>query len=175
MHTMKFLLSVCIFYLFICIESCQTPQSSAFANKQDSLVFAQSVAKLYPSEVCPPLPANDTTKAIQITSIDWATVLDYEQRYDKDPKLKSPKGEFYQGFSIDAGGWNMIKQEASIKGLYLRLGQKPDLSYTIMLLGTDANGKIINEVIAKDSLQKQFEAEIFTNFDNLEPCPATCP
>ncbi|ODT54273.1 MAG: hypothetical protein ABS68_02820 [Niastella sp. SCN 39-18] len=168
--------AICIIYLFICVESCQSPQSPAFNNKQDSLAFAQSVAKLYPLEVCPPKgPVTDTAKTTKITSISWPTVLDYEQRYDRNPQIKSPGGDYYQGFSIDTEGWSMLQQQTSIKGLYLRLGQKPDLSYTIMLLGTDANGKIINQVIAKDSLQKQYEAEKFTNFDNLEPCPAFCP
>jgi hypothetical protein len=146
---------------------------SPFSTKEDSIKFARAVYKLYPKEV-----RQDADTLIMpgtgVQPIPWDTVLAYQNYYDRDPKIFDPANKPYKGFSIDPNGYNMITANTAIKGLYLRLGRKADGSYTIMLLGTDTAGNILQK--------KNLEARPAggdgggsTNFDNTIPCPANCP
>jgi hypothetical protein len=163
--------------------SCDSNSGKQFSSKQDSLSFAQAVMEKYPGEKVTSTLQQDTSgpakgrsfqagQDVGVEPIDWATVLLYQSNYDKDPQIKSPKGYFYQGFSVDSAAYNEIIKTASIKGLYLRLGKKPDGSYTIMILGLDANGNVMggNKFNKADG-----DANGDTNFDNTNPCPENCP
>lgn len=168
------------------LYSCDGGGGQQFATKEDSLSFAQSVMEKYPAESAPKLGAGlqDTTgpatgRTFQqagpeagVQPIDWPTVLLYQANYDKNPQIKSPKGYFYQGFSVDSSAWQKIINTPSIKGMYLRLGKKPDGSYTIMLLGLDSKGNVMggNKANKADGGPNDD-----TNWDNSIGCPENCP
>lgn len=172
------------FVLCSLLSSCDSNSTKQFSTKQDSLAFAQAVMERYPgmeAGTAPEQLAQDTVPApaggrsfenVGMEPITAATIKNYSANYDKTHPLKDPKGFYYQGFSIDPAGYAQLLKNPSIQGLYLRLGQRDDGSYTIMVLGTDKGGKIINPpgtLAAKDTLTD------FTNFDALPPCPENCP
>lgn len=168
--------SALLFCLLFIETSCTRQKGRAgFTNKADSIQFAKAVYALYPNEVATP-PVFDTltppiTEKEGVIPIPWDTVVAYKQFYDKDPKLFNPLKQPYQGFSIDPNGYSMIKGNELIKGLYLCLGRKGDGAYTIMLLGTDENGNLINKGNTQSKLANPKDS---TNFDHLEPCPNNC-
>lgn len=161
----------------VCISliSCDSNDSKTFSSKSDSLAFAKAVMDQYPEERAgrsvrdTTNPVSDPKPSDGFSPISWATVEAYSKNYDADACLKSPIGQYYQGFSIDTAGYNRLKRTLSIKGLYLRLGKKADGSYTIMVLGTDSNGNIINTGITSMAPLDS------TNFDNVRTCPDFCP
>ena len=155
--------------------SCDGNDSKTFATKTDSVAFARAVMEQYPDAGSGRIADTSFAPvALQgsdsgFSPISWETVEDYSKRYDAAPGLKAPEGYFYQGFSVDTAGYNLLLRSPLIKGIYLRLGQKPDASYTIMVLGLDRNGKIIN---SGSGLRSPKDS---TNFDNVGPCPSDCP
>lgn len=166
------------------LAGCDGNTGSQFSTKQDSLSFAQAVMEKYPGLQAGSAPeklVQDTTppaggrsfQNVGMEPITSATIEKLSGNYDKAHPLKDPKGFYYQGFSIDPAGYAQLLKTPSIQGLYLRLGKRDDGSYTIMVLGTDKNGKLINPptagVAARDTLTD------FTNFDALPPCPQDCP
>ncbi len=156
------------------IISCDSTDSKTFSNKNDSVAFARAVLDQYPEASSGRLVSDTTGFPLPgpgdgFSPISWETVEDYSKRYDADPCLKSPTGVFYQGFSIDTAGYTRLMRTPSIKGLFMRLGKKPDGGYTIMILGTDAEGKIINTASVAGAPKDS------TNFDQIPPCPAQCP
>lgn len=162
------------FAMLAFVASCNSGDSKTFSNKTDSLAFAQAVMDQYPEARSTRMVSDTSTPASSkpgdsFSPISWQTVEDFSKRYDESPGLKSPQGFYYQGYSIDTAGYNRLMKTTSIKGLYLRLGKKPDGDYTIMILGTDANGKIINTEATAASPRDT------TNFDNIPPCPDLCP
>lgn len=163
---------------------CDSNSGKQFASKQDSLSFAQAVMEKYPGEKAGDSFQQDTSGPAKgrtfqqagstegVQPISWDTVLMYQANYDKDPQMKSPKGYYYQGFSVDSAAYQSIIKTPSIKGLYLRLGKKTDGSYTIMLLGLDAKGNVMG---GNKSNKADGGANGDTNFDNTNPCPENCP
>lgn len=155
-----------------------------FNSKEDSLRFAQSVMQQYPGESLGASLQQDTTgpakgKTFQqagpedaVRPISWDTVLLYQSNYDKNPQIKSPKGYYYQGFSIDSASYQTIIKTPSIKSLFFRLGRKNDGSYTIMVLGLDAKGNVMG---GDKSNKADGGPNDDTNWDNTYPCPETCP
>ena len=165
------------------LYSCDGNSSQQFSTKEDSVRFAQAVLEKYPGEPMGAPLQQDTTGPAKgrtfqagpsgaVQPIDWATVLQYQSEYDKNPQIKSPKGVFYQGFSVDSAAYQAIIKTASIKGLYLRLGKKPDGSYTIMVLGLDASGNVMG---GNKSNKADGGPNDDTNWDNTVPCPENCP
>lgn len=168
------------------LYSCDGNSGQQFATKQDSIRFAQSVIEKYPAESSEKLggalqqdtagPAKGRTLQVgpdgAVQPIDWSTVLLYQSNYDKNPQIKSPKGYFYQGFSIDSAAWNKIINTPSIKGMYMRLGKKPDGSYTIMMLGLDAKGNVMG---GNKANKADGGPDDDTNWDNSMGCPENCP
>ncbi|MBC7935791.1 MAG: hypothetical protein H7Y86_10615 [Rhizobacter sp.] len=174
------LLGLCV--VVSLFSGCAENSGKQFSTKQDSLTFARAVMETYGPEQ-PDAVRYDTVPPVKgrnfqtdpdggIQPIDWSTVLLYQSNYDKDPQIKSPQGIFYQGFSVDSAAYKAIITTASIKGLYLRLGKKPDGSYTIMILGLDANGNVMggNKANKADGGPNDD-----TNWDNTFPCPENCP
>lgn len=162
---------------FIFFQTSCTRQKGGgnFTNKADSIQFAKAVYALYPDEVVPS-PVFDTltppiTEKEGVMPIPWDTVVAYKNYYAKNPQLFNPLKQPYQGFSIDPNGFDMIKRNDLIKGLYLCLGRKGDGAYTIMLLGTDENGSLINKGFTQGKLANPKDS---TNFDNVVPCPQQC-
>jgi len=160
------------------LSSCTGTSSTTFSTKEDSIRFAQSVMEKYPGEqlsastdTVSPAKGRNLRNAQGLTPISWATVVEYESAYDKDPQLKAPEGYYYQGFMIDPSGYDQLLKTPSIKGLYLRLGKKPDGSYTVMLLGLNKDGKIIH---SSDSTNLD-PGNDETNFDQVPACPQVCP
>ena len=163
------------------LTGCDSNSSQQFATKQDSLLFAKSVLQKYPGEEMGATLQQDTTGPARgrsfrqggpgegVQPISWETVLLYQSNYDKDPQIKAPAGYFYQGFTVDSAAYQRIIKTSSIKGLYLRLGKKEDNSYTIMILGLDANGNVMN---GKEANRKPGDS---TNYDHTDPCPENCP
>jgi hypothetical protein len=162
---------------FVLIQTSCTKQKGggSFTNKADSIQFAKAVYALYPNEVATP-PVLDTltppiTEKQGVMPIPWDTVVAYKNYYAKNPQLYNPQKQPYQGFSIDPNGFDMIKSNDLIKGLYLCLGRRGNGAYTIMLLGTDENGNLINKGNTQGKLANPKDS---TNFDHLDPCPNTC-
>ncbi len=166
------------------LYSCTGNSGQQFSSKEDSVRFARAVMEKYPGEKQGVPLAADTVPAekgkdIQapkptgMQPISWETVLQYSESYDKDPQLKSPYGYYYKGFTIDTAGYNMLLKNATIKGLFLRLGKKVDGSYTIMVLGLDQKGGMVYSggISAKGGVALKDSS----NFDNLNPCPEVCP
>jgi len=163
-------------FLFFSLTSCTRQKGgSSFTSKSDSVQFAKAVYALYPNEVTEPLVTDTLTPPITdqegVRPIPWDTVLSYKQYYAKNPLLYNPQKQAYQGFSIDPNGYSMIKGNELIKGLYLCLGRKGDGAYTIMLLGTDENGNLINK---GDTQGKLANPKDSSNFDHVIPCPDQC-
>jgi len=157
-----------------CIASCtERSSSNAFSSKQDSVTFARAVYQLYSDDVTQVkldtnwLPGNDG-----VHPITWDTVQAYQDFYDKEPGLFNLQKQPYKGFSVDANGYAWITRNKAIQGLYLRLGRKGDGSYTIMLLGTDSSGKILQKNSLRTATGTNGDP---SNFDNSIPCPDDCP
>ena len=167
-NTLFAMLFVAVCILFI---ACGGNEGKTFSNKTDSMAFAKAVIEQYENEPRAGRVLADTLEnGDGFSPISWEQVEDYSKRYDANACLKSADGVIYQGFCIDTAGYNRLLRTKEIKGLYLRLGTKPNGANTIMILGTDQNGKIITTggsaaVAPKDS----------TNFDNLNGCPTNCP
>lgn len=163
-------------FFFSVPTSCTQQQGGTILKtKTDSVQFAKAVYALYPTEVVQ-APILDTlapsiTDKEGVMPIPWDTVLAYKQFYAKNPQLYNPSKQPYEGFSIDPNGYRMIKENELIKGLYLCLGRKGDGAYTIMLLGTDENGYLINKGKTQGRLANPKDS---TNFDNVVPCPEQC-
>ncbi|HSN60606.1 MAG TPA: hypothetical protein VLR49_06710 [Ferruginibacter sp.] len=163
----------------IFLFSCNTGNSGKqLNNKEDSLNFAREIIQKYGTNGALLSPEQDTpVKARTLTGkgvepITWDTVMSYQDYYDKDPLLFSPEKKAYKGFSVDPRGYSMITGNSNIKGLYLRLGRKADGAYTIMILGTDSLGNILQ----KNNVQsKSLDGDAYSNFDNTTPCPDICP
>ncbi len=170
----------CILSLFVI--SCDSNSGKQFENKEDSVTFAKAVLEKY--SLGQPLQnaSRDTTpagevkglKAPAMAPIDRKTILTYSLNYDKNPAMKDPAGFYYQGFSIDTAGYGTLIKTTAIKGLYLRLGRRDDGSYTIMVLGTDKDGKIISSYTMNRNDTTSLGSDV-TDFDALPPCPSNCP
>jgi len=169
---LHFVMSLLIIISFM--SSCTNPSTSTFNNKEDSLKFARAVYQIYADDF-----AGETIDTAWLPGekgvhpISWDTVQSYQDFYDKEPKILDPNKQPYKGFSIDPNGYAWIKKNKIIRGLYLRLGRKGDGSYTIMLLGTDSLGKIIQKKSLRSSTGGT--APDPSNFDNTIPCPDQCP
>ncbi|MFT3979691.1 MAG: hypothetical protein QM687_04420 [Ferruginibacter sp.] len=158
------------------LYGCGQNDTKPLETKEDSLVFARSIMDKYPQEgLHQQKPADTipggkggTAEKYGFSPISWSTAQSYMANYDKDPQLKSPYGYYYQGFCVDTAGMIILRQTKEIKGLFLRIGKKDNGEYTVMVLGTNASGKII-DTLSKDGDPKG------TNFDALDPCPNTCP
>jgi hypothetical protein len=153
------------------LQACTEQGSTTFKSKEDSIRFARSVLANYPDalsdtsrpSVAPQGPGQG------VAPINNQLMRAYFRLYDADPKLFTPGGQPYQGFGIDTAGWKSIKNNPKIFGLFMRLGRKPDSSYTIVLQGLDARGRIINNGL-KDGAPKDT-----TNYDQVLDCPNSCP
>lgn len=165
------------------LYSCSGNGGQQFSTKEDSVRFAQAVMQKYPGEkqgvplfadTVPSGKGKDiqAPKPTGMQPISWETVIQYSESYDKDPQLKSPYGYYYKGFIVDTAGYDMLLKNASIKGLFLRLGKKADGSYTIMVLGLNEKGAVLNS--GGIGLQGRALKDS-SNFDNLNTCPEICP
>ncbi len=173
------LLKVLALVLFVgaLTASCDSGKNGpTLTNKNDSLTFARNVMKAYGGEAIlsdqqQDRPAGARTMGKDsMQPISWATYLKYKNYYDKNPLIFNPDNKAYKGYTIDAAGYARLMSNPAIKGLYLRLGRKDDGSYTIMILGTDGSGQVLN---SSDSLELGGNGD--TNFDNVIPCPTNCP
>jgi hypothetical protein len=171
-------LSAILFFTTVFLYSCNNGKSgNQFNSKEDSLSFAKDVMQKYGKEGSLLLPEQDTPLKARpllgkgMEPISWETVVKFKDYYDKDPQLFNLDKQPYKGFSIDTAGYTMLMSNTHIKGLYLRLGRKDDGAYTIMILGTDANGQVLQ---TKNSLLKTTGDEN-SNFDQVIPCPTNCP
>jgi len=146
-------------------------------NKEDSLKFARSVMQQYGRESLllsqeqDSLPRSGEMGMDSMQPITWKTYLKYRDYYDRNPLIFNPDKTAYKGYTIDAAGYARLMNNTAIKGLYLRLGRKDDGSYTIMILGTDASGEVLQ---TSDSLSTKGDGSP-SNFDNILPCPTHCP
>ena len=173
--------SQCLLALIItssALYSCNGTSSTQFSTKQDSLSFAKAVFLKYPgqgnsvlSDTVPPVRSGTSRDTTGMQPISWETVKLYSDYYDKDPQLKAPQGYYYQGFTVDTAGYSTLFKTTAIKGLYLRLGRKPDGAYTVMILGLDANGKRISA----GEINRVEGDPAIPDFDQLKPCPEYCP
>ncbi len=175
----KNLLKVLASLLFVASVSsgCDSGNSTQNINsKEDSLKFARSVLQQYGRESILLTQEQDSAPRSRVLGTDgmqpitWETYLKYRDYYDKNPLMFNPDKKPYKGYSIDAAGYARLMNNPAIKGIYLRLGRKDDGSYTIMILGTDANGQVLN---TSDSLSADGDGD--SNFDNILPCPTNCP
>jgi hypothetical protein len=162
------------------IGGCNSGSSSpTLNNKQDSLSFARDIIKLYEAEQPGRILSQQQDSIVQSTisvtggmqPIGWDTFEKYKKYYDENPLLFNPLKQAYKGFMVDTAGYNMLMGNTEIKGLYLRLGRKEDGAYTIMILGTNASG----QVIQTSGAMINTSATDPSNFDHLNPCPQDCP
>ncbi len=150
--------------------------TQSFNSKNDSLQFARSVLQQYGRESVLQSQEQDSVPRARVMGVDsmqpitWKTYLKYKDYYDQNPLIFNPDRKAYKGYTIDAAGYTRLMNNPAIKGLYLRLGRRDDGSYTIMILGTDANGEVL---ITSDSLRTDGDGD--SNFDNILPCPINCP
>ncbi len=155
---------------------CNETSTSKMQTKTDSLDFARKVMEMYPDSAIstPARSARTSRAAVGDTSIDlsgylpWDSVLKYKDNYDKDPFVMPGLPKAYFGFMLKKETYRAILDNASIEGLYLRFGRRSDGTYTIMVLGTNADGNLIE-------FSNEQAAGAHSNFDNLTPCPFTCP
>jgi hypothetical protein len=170
----KFTLNLVILIAISCLLiACGVNTEKTLSTKSDSLAFARAVMDQYKDDSrLAGRMVSDTTEnnGERFSPISWDQVEDYSKRYDVNPCLRSADGVIYQGFSIDTAGYNRLLRTREIKGLYMRLGTKPNGDNTIMILGTDQNGKIINTGSYTAAAPKDS-----TNFDQVVPCPVECP
>lgn len=175
----KNLLKVLASLLFIAwvLSGCDSGNTTQnFNNKEDSLQFARSVMQQYGRSSVLLSQEKDSAPRSRVMGMDsmqpitWKTYLKYRDHYDQNPLIFNPDKTAYKGYTIDAAGYARLMNNPSIKGLYLRLGRKDDGSYTIMILGTDAEGQVLN---TSDSLSTKGGGD--SNFDNILPCPVNCP
>lgn len=162
------------------IGACNTGSSSpTLNNKQDSLSFARDIIKLYEAKQAGPSVSQQEDTLLQsagpvtdgMQPIGWDTFEKYKKYYDDNPLLFNPQKQAYKGFVIDTAGYKMLMANAEIKGLYLRLGRKEDGAYTIMILGTNASGQVIQTSGALINTSSTDPS----NFDQLKSCPVDCP
>lgn len=174
MKILPSLLTLALLCALITYTSCVN-QTSEFRTKEDSLKFAKSIFAKYPDEnsVITPYRYEDTSMKKVFKPISWEEVETYKKLYDRKPIIYGPDGVAMKGYFIDSTGYSMIKSNPIIKGLYLRLGRKPDGLFTIMVLGTDRKGNVVRDMMGKEMLPKQPKDS--TNFDNTPPCPNDCP
>lgn len=166
-------IGIILFFCAVSFNACNGDGAKQFSTKEDSLSFARSVMEKYPvglksmqdSTPAKALPFSQTG----LQPISWDTVVSYRNYYDKNPLLFNPLKQPYKGFSIDAAGYTNLLSNSAIKGLYLRLGRKGDGAYTIMVLGTDNAGNILQTDAALPAT-----SQAISNFDNLNPCPDIC-
>ncbi len=163
-----------LLFIFSFMSSCTNQSTSTFNSKEDSVKFARAVYQLYTTDVT---QASIDTAWLPgekgVHPITWDTVQSYQDSYDKQPGLFDLNKQPYKGFSVDPNGYDWITKNKAIQGLYLRLGRKGDGSYTIMLLGTDSLGKIIQKKALRSATGST--ASDPSNFDNTAPCPEQCP
>ncbi len=154
------------FALLLSIASC-TSASQQFTSKEDSLAFAKKVFEAYPEEnsVIVNYALGDSDK---FRAISWDEVNDFKKRYDAKPLIYGADGKPLKGFFIPMQDYSQIQSKAAIKGLYLRLAKRPDNSFTIMVLGLNEKGDVM------DGTQQRAVADT-TNFDFVPPCPDHCP
>lgn len=168
-----FIAALLCFGVLYLLPSCQQPGAS-FQTKEDSLKFAKAYFDLYPNDNSVVTKWNsDSGSSSAVQPINWDEVLRYKEQYDKHPLIYNIKGEALKGFLVDANGYSQIKGNNDIKGLYLRLARKDDGAFTIMLLGTDETGRVIGE--NKAQMRSAEDSAKDSDFDNVDPCPASCP
>lgn len=168
------LLCVIILAGLLFITGCNQPGSN-FTTKEDSLNFAKAYFDQYPEENSVKTKLkSDTGSATAVQPISWEEVLRYRDQYDKQPLIYNLKGEALKGFAVDANGYNQIKMNNNIRGLYLRLARKDDGTFTIMLLGTDDKGNVIGDN-TQTQLKSATDSSKDSDFDYVDPCPANCP
>ena len=168
------LLSVIGFSGLLFISSCKQ-QDSGFSSKSDSLSFAKAYFDQYPEEnnVKTQLKS-DSGSASAVQPINWEEVLRFRAQYDKQPLIYNLKGAALKGFSVDANGFRQIRNNENILGLYLRFARRDDGSFTIMLLGTDEKGNVI-EGNQQTQMKSAKDSTMDSDFDNVDPCPEGCP
>ncbi|MDB5201870.1 MAG: hypothetical protein JWQ27_1279 [Ferruginibacter sp.] len=162
-------------FLLLLLAACTQNHSVSFSTAQDSISFARAVMEKYPLGASPRSQAKLTRDTTRIDDkgtrpIAWSDVISFKDYYDKDPVLTNPSGQPYHGWMVSPEGYARIKAIPEIEALYLRMGRKPDGSYTIMLLGMDGKGNVLN--VGKDTLLGNPKDS--TNYDFNEPCPNTC-
>jgi hypothetical protein len=159
----------------LALSSCNdNTGGTSFKTKEDSINFAKSVMEIYPDSARPVIRRMARSMAADTVNpgmmpIPWDTLTNYVKAYNEDSrKLLNPNGKPYEGFTIDAEGYRLLLENADIQGLYLRLAKKADGSYTIIIMGTDGNGKPLQNSATPPSSGNSI-------FDNLRPCPDVCP
>lgn len=158
----------------IFISSCKQ-QGSAFNNREDSLKFAKAYFDQYPEDnSVKTLLKSDSGSSSAVQPLNWEEVLRFREQYDKHPLIYNLKGEALKGFMVEAIGYDKIKMNNNIKGLYLRFARRDNGAFSIMLLGTDEKGNVIGENQRAQKKSAKDSAED-SDFDNLEPCPIDCP
>lgn len=155
---------------------CNETSTSKLQTKTDSLEFARKVMEMYPDSTVATAPrmARTSRAAVGDTSVDltgylpWDSILKYRDNYDKEPFVIPGVSKGYFGFMVSKETYRAMLNNPKIEGLYLRFGKRSDGNYTIMILGTDASGNLI-EFSSESAAGGQ------SNFDNLTPCPNACP
>jgi hypothetical protein len=139
--------------------------SSSMKTKEDSLAFARAVMERYPERATSRamMMAADSSGEIAPPEIAWDSVVKYRDRYDKNPFALEAAEKPINGYVVDESTYALITGNPDIKSLFLAFGRKADESHTIMLLGLDADGKMISDD-AKHA-----------NYDYSSPCPDRCP
>ncbi|MCP9752558.1 hypothetical protein [Ferruginibacter sp. HRS2-29] len=171
MKTLKMLTAIAAIAVLFTYTSCTTGGGGGFTSKEDSMKFAQAYFDKYPEENSVKVKYGDTLPMKSLQPITWVEETRYSKSYDKKPLIYSPTGVALQGFFVDSSGFAQVLANKAIKGLYLRFGKKDDGSFTIMLLGTDGNNKLI-----KDSVKGGgYGGDIPSNYDNTPSCPNHCP
>ena len=172
-RTISIIGAICIASL-IFSTSCNQA-GTAFTTKADSLNFAKAYFNQYPEENSVKIKLkSEIGSASAVQPINWQEVTRYRDQYDKQPLIYNFKEEALKGFLVDANGYKKIQSNSNIKGLYLRLARKDDGSFTIMLLGTDESGKVI-EGNKQNQMKSAKDSTEDSDFDNLDPCPENCP
>lgn len=172
----KFYSALIISMGMILAVGCNETSSSKMQTQSDSLEFARKIIEMYPDSTVAtaPLTARTSRAPLGDTSIDlsgflpWDSVIKFKDNYDKDPFVIPGVTKGYFGFMVSKETYRAMLDNTNIEGLYLRFGRKSDGNYTIMLLGTNAAGNLIE-------FSNEQAAGAHGNFDNTLPCPSNCP
>ena len=165
----KNLIAVIISMGIIGAVSCNETGSGKAGTKEDSLRIAKKIAEDYPVELSKLSSMSKSALSLEQTYITWDTVLAYKNDYDKNPLFCIEGKEPIKGFLVNKETYKSMMENTNIEGLYLRFGKKGDGTYTMMLLGTDAEGNLLEMTNEVDPDQPR------ANFDHSSPCPTSCP
>ena len=169
-----FSIGIIIFFCAVSFTACNGDGGKQFSTKEDSLSFARSVMEKYPGTLTTmqdSIPAKAKPFSENgMQPISWDTVVSYRTYYDKNPLIFNPQKQPYKGFSIEAAGYTNLLSNPAIKGLYLRFGRKGDGTYTMMVLGADSDGNIL-----QTGAELPATSQAISNFDHVGSCPDACP